>query len=122
MRKNNLPENLKEGGGMNSSNLITSTTNSSVTNIKSVSPQQFADVITHAIMMLYNALSGILAPLAMFLMLVSLIIFMCGALLHSSNLRKMGMSGFFGAGFGMLVYFSIPVIVGFIKSMAALFQ
>jgi Zn-dependent membrane protease YugP len=104
------------------SSSLTNAVNSSATSIKSVSPQQFATVITHAIMMLYNALSGILAPLAMFLMLVSLIIFMVGALFHSSNLRKMGMGGFFGAGFGMLVYFSIPVIVGFIKSMAALFQ
>jgi uncharacterized membrane protein YidH (DUF202 family) len=90
--------------------------------VKEVSLQQFVTVLTRAIMELYNALSQVLAPLAMFLMLLSLIIFMIGALSHSSNLRKMGAGGFFSAGFGMLVYFSIPMIVGFIKSMARLFQ
>jgi len=87
-------------------------------NIPAVSPDHFSACISDVITTMYNALSGLIVPLVMFMMLVSIILFIIGSALRLKSLRQMGGGGFIGAAAGFLVYMALPAILGFVKTLS----
>ena len=100
----------------------TSNVNNYAGNIDAIAPDTFFSALENFITDLYNALGGIMKPLAQFLILVSVIAIAIGALFSSDDIKKYGFAGIFMAALGLLVFYGLPIIVGVVEGIANYFN
>ena len=70
----------------------------------------------------YNSIANVITSLAVLVFAICCVFILAGAAFKIELARKAGLGGIFYAGLGLLIFYSIPFIVGFIKSLGAYFN
>lgn len=86
--------------------------------IQPVSPAEFGTKISNMLVTLTQTVSSFIVPLATLAMLISVIVFITGSVVHSKIVRKTGAVGFFSAAGGLLLFYGIPLIMGVLANMS----
>lgn len=89
---------------------------------QSVTAQEFAAKVAQSLAILTQAIGSIVMPLAGFMMVVSIIMFILGSIFHASMLRKTGAGGMIAVAVGVLLYYAIPTIFGLLQAMSQPFK
>lgn len=90
--------------------------------IQPVTPQEFATKVAQALSVLTQVIGSIIMPLAGFMMVISIVMFILGSIFHASTLRKTGAGGMIGVAVGVLLYYAIPTIFGVLQVVSQSFK
>lgn len=93
-----------------------------VVNVDPVPAEEFSNRIVEALMVLTEALGGIILPLVGFGLMVSIGLYVMGSVFKSETLRKAGGGGIASCFIGGFLYFAIPTIMGLFKTIATIFR
>jgi len=90
-------------------------------NVKAVPADQFVDKIVTAVSILTEAAGGLVLPLIGLGLTVSILLLVLGGIFRSEHLRKTGVGGLASCFIGGFLYFAIPTMLGFFKTLANIF-
>jgi hypothetical protein len=92
------------------------------TNPEPVSAAEFAQKVSQAVVMLINSVSGVIVPIAVLCLMVSVVLLIVGGVTHSSSVRKAGAGGIGAAAGGLLIYFAMPLIMSLLAGIQQIFN
>jgi hypothetical protein len=92
------------------------------TNPEPVSAGEFAQKVSQAVIMLINSIAGVIVPVAVLSLLVSVILVIAGGITHSSNIKKAGAGGIGAAVGGLLIYYGLPLIMSLLAGIQQIFN
>lgn len=104
-------------------NWINTVTQISIQNpIKPVSPEEFNLKVNEGGDLLLQAIGGLVIPIVSISILLSIITFIMGGMLHSDKIRKAGAAGIGASALGYFIYLISPYLMGLLYSISKVFQ
>lgn len=87
--------------------------------IPSVTPNVFSSKLGNSIMIIYYAVKQIILPIALVGITFGIIILLIGSICHSKKIKEMGAIDMALSCGGVLLFYGIPLILGFIKTIGS---
>jgi len=86
--------------------------------IKPVSPEEFSGQLISSGDTLLQVLGSLVIPIVAISVLISIIVYISGGILHSEKIRKSGAAGILAAFIGFFIYALSPYIMGLLYTIS----